>query len=1033
MINLDVKTRFSVRQGMGSSADLARASGAGSTLAITDRECLGGIYKHEKACKDHGVKPVFGATVSVGEAGEIVLLAESQEGMLSLYALSRHMPHRITYNHLEAHNKGLVVMTGNLNGLLPLSILRDDKPTFKHHFGRLMDIFGRDRLFLEKIDWGLREHAKINVAFDMLSRRASLRTVTTNDAHYVSQKDAKWHGLLVCDGLGRQAAEDVVLGHGVTSAYLRDLPYDPVAHELAERCGGVQVPKFKPLLPRFADNEAELLRRMSAEGLDRLFNGAPSRAYRERLDYELDIIIRMGFASYYLIVSDFVQWARRQSIPVGAGRGSGGGSLAAWCVGITALDPVANDLYFERFLNPERVSMPDFDVDFGSTRREEVVDYVRNKYGHDRVVTIATYGEYKVKEAWKAACRVLDIDAVIANDFSKRYLKDILTFDQVLSNDTIMQAVRRIRSGHAALDAAQHLFGCFKSIGAHPAGAIILDRPAHEVVPITRFGYTQFDMKDAESVGCVKNDILGLKEVEAVHEANAMLDFRYDVDNLPKNDPKTLDLLCRGSLVGTFQVSGAMSSFVRLFEPRDEDDVALVISLHRPGPMDSDVGMHLEAARRRHGKSPITFPHPDLEETLKSTLGIMAYQEQVMRIGQIVGGLTLGGADLMRRAIGKKDKDLLDKQRAVFVEGGVGRGYDRDFCENLWKSIETFAGYGFNRSHGVGYAKLTIQTAFFKAHHPAEFMAAQCKVRGPESRDSLIEMLSDIQRIGLDVVWPDVQSSPVEFYGSDGKVHYGLAALSGVSKELAELIFWKRPYRNLYDFMRKIRPDSKAFTSLLRSGALDCLLLPQNMPLEVQRKSAQVAYPTLLHRFKKIAETVKLHDVQMPLIEDQAFLPFVGKQAAAGSDWSYWLGRRAAVGAWTDGHPIDSWTELIQHMPGRQIVNISDLPNCLGKRVDVLVAVTGWETFQAINWRGDFTERARVELDDPTGCVEVHWFNKPQIDLISKTGPTRITLDVDTWDDRVSCKIVSVAAVDANGRTIYDAPEELPKRTKKRA
>jgi len=1004
-IHVDVKTRYSVRRGLSSSKDLVAQCEPGDVLAITDKESLGGWYEHEDACRAKGVKPLFGVEVDVASCGPLVLLCEDQSGVESLYRLARHMPERLTYQHLSEHSAGLIALTGHLSGAIPTALLSRDPASLKLHMNTLLSIFGKDRLYLEQVDWGMAIQAEVNAGLELLSKKTGVPCVMAQDVRYARAEQWMGHALMVCDDLKVMSSVEQLREFGTNKACVRPVARSSALEQIAERCNA-SVPKSKPLLPRLTDDDAAELEAKAYAGLLDRFAGSPPASYVERFAYEMSVIRKTGFASYFLVVSDFVGWAHSQGIRVGAGRGSGAGSLVGWCCRITEIDPVRHNLYFERFLNPERVSIPDYDIDFCAHRREEVIAYLYKRWGHAKVVGIAAYGEYKLKEAWKAACRVLDISAVRANDFSKRYMERATSFEELVLNETMMIELDRHRDMKEALEASQDLLGAYKAKGHHPGGTVVLDRPAHEALPVDRFGICMFDKDQIERAGGVKYDILGVKELTSLEYANANLDYRYDINNLPENDPKSLELLQSGSKLGIFQVGKAMSGFVEEFRPDRDEDVALIIALRRPGPMDAK--MDTECAKRKNGQLEVVYAHDDLEQILGDTYGVMAYQEQVMLIGQKIAGMTMGGADVMRRAIGKKNMELLMKQREAFIKGGEERGYDEVLLCELWELIEKFAGYGFNRAHAAGYAKLVLQTAYFKAHHFAEFMAAQCRVRG-EDHAELALYLREI-RAQVHVVWPDVNKSLEHFYAKQDVVHYGLSALRGIGQEAASQIVQGAPYADLEDFMVRSHASKSQLESLLCAGALDGLF---DEP-ELDDAMRGVIYPRVMGR---VAKLNKLSDTK----RRQGFLfgrdpAYAWKTMPEKEVWTPWqvaLKRFEMMASWGAVHPLAWYTMAIEklRMSGARVCFLDELAKHVTYTVQVAVVVKEVVSIQKLNARGEHVEYARLVIEDQTGAAEVMWFRDVDFAAIPKDGPARMWLNVDWYDERISCVVVRVEAL----------------------
>jgi DNA polymerase-3 subunit alpha len=609
---------------------------------------------------------------------------------------------------------------------------------------------------------------------------------------------------------------------------------------VAQRCA-VAAPKRRPILPRLSDDEDETLRREAHAGLERRLEGRPEEdkaEYRERLDFEIDVITRMGFAGYFLIVADFIQWAKGNDIPVGPGRGSGAGSAVAWALTITDLDPIELNLLFERFLNPERVSMPDFDIDFCETHRDKVISYVQGKYGRDRVAQIITFGRLKARAVLKDTGRVLQMSYGQVDRLAKlvpNHPTDPWTLERSLNG--VAELEKEYRSDvdvKRLFDLAMKLEGLPRHSSTHAAGVVIGDRPLSELVPLYRdprsdMPVTQFDMKYVEGAGLVKFDFLGLKTLSVLKEGQRLLAQRgieVDFAALPWDDPAVYELLQRGDMVGVFQLeSEGMRRTLAAVRPTSFGDIIALVALYRPGPMDN-IPLFGD---RKNGRVPLAYPHPMLEEVLKETYGVIIYQEQVMQAAQVLAGYSLGEADLLRRAMGKKIQSEMDAQRARFVEGAARNNIDRGKATELFDLIDKFAGYGFNKSHAAAYALVAYHTAWLKAHHPAEFFAASMSFDIHQT-DKLALFVEDIRRSGIECLPPDVNSSEAAFSVEEGKVRYALGALKGVGEKAMEALVAEReakgPFKSLDDFAERIDPkllNRRQLESLAAAGAFDGL------------------------------------------------------------------------------------------------------------------------------------------------------------------------------------------------------------------
>jgi DNA polymerase-3 subunit alpha len=853
-------------------AKLARKLGL-PAVGLTDRNGLYAAMAFSEYCVNEGVQPIIGATVGVARPADvpgagvdwIVLLAKDGIGYANLCRLvsAAHMdrpdheaPH-VELAVLEAHAAGLIALTAGGEGAVVRLMADGQAQAARDYLRRLACIFPQC-LYVELSRRGdqaeeAAEGALVDLAYDL-----DLPLVATNPAAYSDPSFHQAHDALLCIASSSQidnadravSSKDAWLKPASAMEELfADLP-EAIANTvvIAQRCA-VSAPTRKPILPRLSDDEDEQLRRDAHAGLDLRLeerNEEDRTLYRERLDFELDVIARMGFSGYFLIVADFIKWAKANDIPVGPGRGSGAGSAVAWALTITDLDPIALDLLFERFLNPERVSMPDFDIDFCETHRDKVIQYVQTKYGRDRVAQIITFGRLKARAVLKDTGRVLQMSYGHVDRLAKlvpSHPTDPWTLDRALGrrkdkpHDLVSELVTEIRDDATVkrlFVLAMKLEGLPRHASTHAAGVVIGDRPLQELVPLHRdprsdMPVTQFDMKYVEAAGLVKFDFLGLKTLSVLKEGQRLLRQRgveVAYDELAWDDPKVYELLQRGDTVGVFQVeSEGMRRTLSAVRPTVFQDIIALGALYRPGPMDN-IPLFGD---RKNGRVPIEYPHPLLEDVLKETYGIFVYQEQVMKAAQVLAGYSLGEADLLRRAMGKKIQAEMDAQRARFVEGCAANDIGDRKANELFDLIDKFAGYGFNKSHAAAYALITYQTAWLKAHHPAEFYASSMSYDMHQT-DKLCLFVDDLRRLGLELLPPDVNHSRADFSVEGGKVRYALGALKGVGeKAMADLVADREaqgPFTTLDDFAERIDPrllNRRQLESLAAAGAFDGL------------------------------------------------------------------------------------------------------------------------------------------------------------------------------------------------------------------
>jgi len=859
----------------------ARAKELGfPAAALTDRNGLYAAMAYSDAATKAGVQPIIGTTLAVARPDRpegaplaldwLVLLAQDEAGYDNLCALvsGAHVDRPVEQDAhvdmaaLAAHASGLICLTGAGEGALARLIAEDQPEAARAYLDRLEALFG-DRLYVELARTGDPVMAQAEEALLDLAYDRGLPIVATNPACYADQSFHGAHDVLLCIAHGsyvesnerpKSSSESWMKPAEAMTALFDDLP-EAIANTLivAQRCA-VMAPKRKPILPSLAGDRAgeeAQLRKDAIDGLEARLDklGLPEAqrgAYRERLAFELDIIIQMGFPGYFLIVADFIKWAKSHDIPVGPGRGSGAGSVVAWALTITDLDPLQLGLLFERFLNPERVSMPDFDIDFCETRRGEVIRYVQEKYGRDHVAQIITFGTLKARAALKDTGRVLQMGYNQVDRLAKlvpNHPTDPWTLERTMNGSAEFVAEYKADSQIRRLvDQAMMLEGLPRNSSTHAAGVVIGDRPLSQLVPLYRdpksdMPVTQFDMKYVEGAGLVKFDFLGLKTLSVLQRAVQLLARRgvtVELDRIGWDDAKTYALLQRGDTVGVFQVeSEGMRKTLAAVKPTVFEDIIALGALYRPGPMDN-IPMF---GRRKNGQEAIEYPHPLLEPILKETYGIFVYQEQVMQAAQVLAGYSLGGADLLRRAMGKKIKAEMDAQRATFVEGcKKTNGIDKRKANELFDLIDKFAGYGFNKSHAAAYALLTYQTAWLKAHHPAEFYAASMAFDIHQT-DKLTVFVDDMRRMGLTCLPPDINVSDADFTVEPDPadparqaVRYALGGLKGVGEKAMETLVEERrrggPFRDLDDLADRIEPrllNRRQIESLAAAGAFDSL------------------------------------------------------------------------------------------------------------------------------------------------------------------------------------------------------------------
>ena len=884
-VHLHVHSAYSLLKGSLKIAKLGELAKADRqpALALTDTDNMFGALEFSDKMAGYGVQPIIGCELAVdfgdhdpnarnahtATPARIVLLAARERGYRSLMRLNSrafletpvHQAPHIKFDWLSGEAEDLIALTGGPDGPISLALQSDHAALAAARCERLASVFG-DRLYLELQRHGVDRERRVEGALIDLAYEKGLPLVATNEPYFAAADDYEAHDALLCIAGGRLIAEtdreQLTPDHrfktrAEMAVLFADIPEALASTvEIAQRCSFRPMTR-KPILPLFtvgagssaadaASEEVAELRRQAEEGLERrlkihgLAPGMTEEDYRKRLAFELDVITRMKYAGYFLIVSDFIKWAKAHDIPVGPGRGSGAGSLVAWVLTITDLDPIRFGLLFERFLNPERVSMPDFDIDFCQDRRGEVISYVQQRYGRDQVAQIITFGTLQARGVLRDVGRVLQMPYGQVEKLTKLVPQNPaapVTLAAAIEGEPKLQAFRDDDPVVArAFDIAQRLEGLTRHASTHAAGIVIGDRPLSELVPLYRdpksdMPVTQFNMKWVEPAGLVKFDFLGLKTLTVLDVAVKLLKRRgieVDLATLPIDDAASYQMLARGDVVGVFQVEsqGMRRALVDMRPDRFEDIIALV-ALYRPGPM-ANIPTY---CARKHGDEEPEYLHPLLEPILKETFGVIIYQEQVMQIAQRMAGYSLGEADLLRRAMGKKIRAEMEKQRERFVAGAVKTGVPKGQAETIFELLAKFADYGFNKSHAAAYALVSYQTAYMKAHHPVEFIAASMTL-DLNNTDKLSEFRSEAQRLGIKVEPPSINRSGATFEVSEGTIHYALAALKGVGLQAVEQIVGERRtngrFTSLADFASRVNPraiNKRIIESLAAAGAFD--------------------------------------------------------------------------------------------------------------------------------------------------------------------------------------------------------------------
>ena len=903
-VHLHVHTEYSMLDGAARVDELVTevANQGMPAIAITDHGNVFGAYEFNKKARAAGVKPIIGIEAYVApesrfekkrvkwaDGGEddvsgggaythMTLLAENNDGLSNLFKLSSlaslegyYYKPRMDRELLSKYAKGIIATTGCPGGEIQTRLRMGAYKEAKQAASELRDIFGAENFYLEVMDHGIEIETRVKADLLKLGKELGLPLLATNDLHYTHHEDAASHEALLCVQSGSTLADPKRFKFDNNEFYLktaqemRTLFSDiPEACDntllIAERCN-ITMRENENLLPQYpvpaGESEDTWLRKESNKGLSARLGGNVETKYQERLDYELEVMIKMGFPGYFLVVSDLCSHARSVGIRVGPGRGSAAGSLVSYALGITALDPIKHGLLFERFLNPERISMPDIDLDFDERRRSEMIAYATQKYGEDRVAQIITYGTIKSKQALKDSTRVLGYPYAIGDKLTKALPPSVMGKDISLAgvfdskNDRYSEA-GEFRSlyeldpdSKRIVDTARGLEGLKRQWGVHAAGVILSKEPLLDVIPIHRRDadgaiITQFDMGACESIGLLKMDFLGLRNLSVLDDcllnikANKGVDL--DLSTLTLDDLKTYQLLGRGETLGVFQLDGGpMRALLRQMNPDSFEDISAVIALYRPGPM--GVNAHNDYADRKNKRQEVIPIHPELTdalaEILGDTYGLIVYQEQVMAIAQKVAGFSLGRADLLRKAMGKKNKDILDKEYVNFEKGMTDNGFSKSAIDKLWETLIPFSDYAFNRAHSAGYGMVSYWTAYLKANYPTEYMAALLtSVRDDKDKSALY--LNECRRMGIKVLPPDVNESQSDYTPLGTDIRFGLTAIRNVGENVVASIVAKRAtagrYESFGDFLAKVDAsvcNKKTIESLIKGGAFDSLNHPR--------------------------------------------------------------------------------------------------------------------------------------------------------------------------------------------------------------
>ncbi len=1027
-VHLHLHTQYSLLDGANRLGELCRRIRELEmpAVAITDHGNMFGAFAFYHEALKHGVRPILGVEAYIAprdrrdreaqaasESGEgysyhLTILAATQTGYRNLVRLVSeayltgfyHRP-RMDKALLREHAEGLIALSGCLKGEVAGALSRGNYEAARRVVLEYQDIFGKDGFFVELMDHGLPKQTEILPDLLRLASDTGAPVVATNDSHYLNRKDAFAHEVLLCIGMGKTLEDErrmrfyndefYVKGPDEMRERFRRWSEESLTNTaaVAERCAvtfdteGLHLPTFsapegKTPAEYFADIAREGLEGRLLEMEPHFRAGRipnPPEKYRERLGYEIGVIEKMGFPSYFLIVSDFIRHARESGISVGPGRGSAAGSIVSWALKITEIDPLRYDLLFERFLNPERISMPDIDIDFCQARRGEVIEYVTKKYGRENVAQIVTFSQLKPKLAVRDVARVLSLPVAVGDRIAKLIPDGVdVTFERAKKeSQPLREAIESDESVRKVVEIAERLEGLSRHAGMHAAGVVIAPRPITEYLPLYRTNTgdvtTQFDMNAVEKMGLLKIDFLGLITLDIMDATIAAVRQRtgdvVDLDRVRLDDEKTYELFRSGRTACVFQFdSSGMRDLLRRAKPKVFSDLALLNALYRPGAL--DIGMVEEYVRRRSGTSRVTYPLPEVEDILEETLGILVYQEQVMRIASRVAGYSLAEADLLRKAIGKKKREIMLAEGEKFVARAVEHGTPKKKARELWALIEPFARYGFNKSHAVAYALVAYKTAYLKAHYPVDFLAAALSAE-IGSTDGIVKVIGDCAEMGIPVLPPDLNESQKNFAAVGSAIRFGLAAIKGVGDQAAESILEERrkePFVSFTDLANRLDSrlvNKRTLDALIAAGALDSL--------GKNRATLAAASEKVVAASTRRREEAELG--QSNLFGGGADGEPLADAFPEEPEWSLEerLSREKEVlGFYVTGHPLTRYAEEIERFADARVGDLTSRIDQTVKVAGVLVSVKKQKIKKGVN---EGKTMLKATLEDTTGGVPV--------------------------------------------------------------
>ena len=1022
--HLHVHTEYSLLDGSNKIkeyVDRVKALGMDSA-AITDHGVMYGVIDFYRAARAAGINPILGCEVYVApgsrfdrEAGSgddryyhLVLLAENNQGYSNLMKIVSkgfvegfYYKPRVDLSLLEKYHEGIIALSACLAGEVARFLTRGMYEDAKKAALRYQDIFGKGNFFLELQDHGIPEQQNVNQQLLKMHRETGIELVATNDVHYTLAEDAQPHDVLLCLQTGKKLADEDRMRYEGGQYYVKSpeemerlFPYAPEAlentHKIAQRCH-VEIEFGVTKLPKFDVPEGytswEYLNELCFRGLEERYQPV-TEELKERLNYELSTIRNMGYVDYFLIVWDFIKYARDHDIMVGPGRGSAAGSLVAYTLGITQLDPIRYDLLFERFLNPERVSMPDIDVDFCFERRQEVIDYVRRKYGDDCVVQIVTFGTLAARGVIRDVGRVMDLPYAQVDTIAKMIPQELnITIDKALQmNPELKKAYEEQKEIHDLIDTAKRLEGLPRHTSMHAAGVVISQKDVSEYVPLSRASdgsiVTQFTMTTLEELGLLKMDFLGLRTLTVIQNAVHLIEqdagVKLDMQHIDYNDKKVLDSLGTGRSDGVFQLESAgMKNFMKELKPQSLEDVIAGISLYRPGPMD----FIPQYIRGKNRPDTIKYDCPQLESILKPTYGCIVYQEQVMQIVRNLAGYTLGRSDLVRRAMSKKKAAVMEKERQNFVYGNeeegvpgcIANGISEQTANKIYDDMIDFAKYAFNKSHAAAYAVVSYQTAFLKYYYPVEFMAA-LMTSVIEMPTKVAEYIQVCRQMNIKILPPDVNRGAYGFSVDNGAIRYGLSAIKSVGRPVINALVEEREvkgeYRSLKDFIERLTGtvNKRAIENFIKAGALDCLegnrrqkMLVYSQIVDSIAQEKKNSFAGQMSLFDLVSdEEKKEYEIRMPDVEEydkEMILAF----------------EKDVLGIYLSGHPLERYRNIMEKMISAKTTDFQpDEESGVPKVYDgQKVIIGGMITEKTIKYTRNNKVMAFLTVEDLLGTVEI--------------------------------------------------------------